>query len=910
MPPAGRLNTNGTLDTTFNPAPDGDVCALLLQSDGKLVVGGNFATLAGQPRNGIGRLNADGSPDGTFSADAGSVVYTLAMQPDGKILVGGAFLIFNGQLTSFVCRLNTNGTSDTNFVASAGNYVYSLAVQADGKILMGGLFTSMNGQTRNNLARVNTDGTLDTNFTTGVNSDIDSLVVQSDGRILVGGSYSQLGGQALNGLGRLNADGSVDTGFNPGVGGTYSVAIQRDGEILCATYYTLTRLTNTPVTESLTYTNSTITWLRGGGSPEAWRTTFESSTDLTNWVSLGAGSRIAGGWQCLGVSAPGNAHIRAHGFVTGGFFDSSQSYVEAFAGPVVVLTQPASRTNNAGTTATFTVQADGSPTLVYRWRTNGTNLSDGGNLSGAAQATLTLTNVLRADAAAYSVIVSNNFGAVTSAVANLTVIDPFISSAPANQYVDAGQSALFSVSATGTTLNYQWLQNGVSLSGQTNALLTLTNVQGSDSGSLFSVVVSNSFGSVTSSLVVLTVNAATADSLATVPNYPVRSMAVQPDRKILMSGLFSGVNGQTQAGIARLNSDGNLDTNFSAGLLGIPYSTGDPLVALQTDGKILLAGGISSVDGAPRNRLARLYPDGSLDAAFNPGADDDIYAMTAQPDGKIVVGGNFTNLAGRMCNRIGRLNADGTLDTNFNAAADGPVYAIALQADGKILVGGNFTNLAGQWRTNIGRFNADGTPDLGFNPGANGTVNAIAVLTNGSIAFGGDFTSLAGQPRNYIGRLDTNGAPDAAFNPGLDGPVESLAVQVDGRLLLGGTFTVVSGVSRTNLAQLNSDGSADATFNPNANNSVSCVAVQPDGKVIVAGSFDLLDGQPRQYIGRLNRYSQRDEQSHIQFNGHNMAKIGRRARGLADGLRGHHQRHGLGAADREQGCRWMAGHGI
>ena len=851
----GRLNPDGTLDATFNPGANGDVYSLLLQPDGRIVVAGSFTNLASQPRNYIGRLNADGSPDGTFSANSSNTVYTLALQPDGKILVGGAFHGFNGLATNYLCRLATNGVLDTSFVAAPDNEVHSLAVQADGKILAGGLFYYVNGEVHNDLARFNSDGSVDSSFTASVRpgylGDSDTIVIQSDGKILLGGTA--IGYFAFPYFARFNSDGTVDAGFAVNVpSGVHSIAIQRDGRILDATFSTLARLTNSPATESLTYTNSTITWLRGGGSPEVWRTTFETSTNLTQWVSRGAGTRIAGGWQRSGVSTRTNAYVRARGFVAGGYHNASQSYVEAYAGPVVVLTPPASRTNNAGTAATFTVLAGGSPTLTYRWRRNGTVLSDGGNLSGTTNATLAVTGVLHADAAAYSVVVSNNFGAVTSAVANLTVVDPFIAGAPVNQYVDAGQSAQFNVMAAGTALRYQWLRNGVPLNGETNTSLTLTDLQGTDAGSLFSVIVSNSFGSVTSSVASLTVNVATADPLNPLPNYEVRSVAVQPDGKILMGGYFSGVSGQTQSGVARLNADGTLDTNFIAGLLGIPFSTAYPVVALQTDGKILLAGFISYLDGATRNHLGRLNSDGSLDVAFDPGANDDIYAMTAQPDGKIVVGGSFNNLAGYACNRIGRLNADGTFDTNFTASADGTVYAIALQPDGKVLVGGNFANLAGQSRANIGRFNADGTPDLGFNPGANATVNAIAVLTNGNIAVGGDFTLLAGLPRHYLGRVDVNGVLDAGFNPGLDGPVESLAGQVEGRLVFGGTFTVVSGQNRTNLARLNSDGSADATFNPGANNTVSCVAVLPDGKVIVAGSFSSLDGQPRQNIGRLN----------------------------------------------------------
>ncbi len=849
----GRLNPDGTPDATFNPGADGDVYSLLPQPDGKIVVAGNFTRLAGQPRNYIGRLNADGSPDGTFSASSSNVVYTLAMQPDRKILVGGAFHGFNGLATNYLCRLDTNGVLDPGFVAAPDNEVHSLAVQADGKILAGGLFYYVNGEIHNDVVRFNSDGTVDSSFTASVRpgylGDSDTIVLQSDGRILVGGTA--IGYFEFPYFARFNSSGTVDASLTANVpSGVHSIAIQRDGKILNGTFSTLGRLTNSPATESLTYASPTITWLRGGGSPEVWRTTFETSTNLTRWVSRGEGTRIAGGWQRTGVFTRTNAYVRARGFVAGGYHNASQSFVEAYAGPVIILTPPASRTNSAGTTASFTVLADGSPTLSYRWRKNGANLPDGGNVSGATNATLTLTNVVHADAAAYSVVVSNNFGAVTGAVANLTVIDPFISSPPVDQYVDAGQDAQFNVTAAGTALNYQWLRNGVPLNGETNASLTLANAQGADAGSPFNVIVTNAFGSVTSSVAFLTVNVATVDPLNPLPDYQIRSVAVQPDGKILMSGILQA--GWVYSGVARLNADGTLDTSFLGSLLGIPWTTAYPVLALQTDGKILLAGAISQLDGVPRNHLGRLNPDGSLDPAFNPGANGDIYAMVAQPDGKIVIAGGFTSLAGQASSRIGRLNADGSFDTNFTASADGTVYSLALQPDGKVLAGGSFTSLSGQSCTNLGRLDTNGTLDSGFDSSANGDVNAIAVLPDGSIVAGGNFTAVAGQPCVHLGRLDSTGALDAGFNPAPDGPVNSLALQTDGRIVLGGTFSQVAGQSRTNLARVNSDGSADPTFNPGADNSVMCVAVQPDGKVIAAGSFGNADGQSRQYIARFN----------------------------------------------------------
>jgi uncharacterized delta-60 repeat protein len=853
-----RLNPDGTVDPAFTNGLWLEVDALALQADGKILVGGYFTNLAGQPRQSLGRLNADGSLDATFNPDVGPAnsVYSLAVQPDGRILVGGYVQSIGGQPVNNICRLHPNGTLDTNFTASPNGLIYSLAVQPDGKILAGGPFYLMNGESRYGIARLNTNGTLDTNFTGTVApnnlGEVTTISLQCDGKIVAGGGAT--GWFAYPYFARFHPDGTLDTSFVVNAPtGVRSAVIQRDGKILRAAQHSLARMTNAPATESLIYSNSIITWLRGGSAPEAWRTTFEYSTNRTNWTFIGSGTRVAGGWQRTGVSAPTNALLRARAFTTGGFFNSSSWFTESYVGPVMIISQPASRTNNATTTATFSVVADGTPTLTYRWRKNGTNLSNGGNISGATNTTLTLTNVLKADAAAYTVVVSNKYGAITSAVANLTVLDPFIVTPPSNQMINVGGTAQFNVVAAGTSsLKYRWLKNGGPLVGQTNTSLTISNAQAADSGSLFRVVITNASGAITSAPALLTVNVVTVDALNPQPNYEVYSVAVQPDAKILLAGNFSAFNGQGRSGVARLNTDGTVDTNFPASLVGIAFSPAEEEVAVQSDGKIVLAGGISYVNGATRERIGRLNIDGSLDIAFNPGAGPEIFAMTAQPDGKLLFAGSFTNLAGQARNRIGRLNSDGMLDTNFAATADGTIYAVAVQPDGKALVGGNFTLLGGQARNNVGRLNANGTLDTNFVASADATVKAIAVLTNGSIAIGGDFTTLNGQPRSRLGRLGTNGVLDATFNPAADGSIETLAVEVGGRLVVGGTFTSIGGHSRTNLALLNTDGTAEMTFNPGADGTVGSVAIQPDGKILVAGAFGTLNGQPRPFIGRLN----------------------------------------------------------
>jgi hypothetical protein len=167
-------------------------------------------------------------------------------------------------------------------------------------------------------------------------------------------------------------------------------------------------------------------------------------------------------------------------------------------GPAIVSV-PLSRTNVAGTTATFSVVAVGTPPLSYRWFRNETNgLSDGGKVSGATSATLVISNVLGVDAGSYTLVVTDVLGSATSSPpAGLTVVDPVITSQPVNQTNAAGTTALFTVEAYGTSPRYQWFRGGMAINGATGATLPVTVVSEADAAG-YSVVVSNQYGSLLS----------------------------------------------------------------------------------------------------------------------------------------------------------------------------------------------------------------------------------------------------------------------------------------------------------------------------------------------------------------------------------------------------------------------------
>lgn len=257
-----RLNSDGTLDTSFNigTGPSAAVNALLVQPDGKILLGGSFGTFNGAAKRMLVRLNTDGSVDTsftppTFAGSAGDSwrVESLAMLPDGKVLVGGSFYFSGSPFKASLCRITTSGAADTTFngitngahlSGSTGDIrsVLKIETTMDGSILVAGNFTAYNGTARQGLARLTSVGALDTTFNPTLNGAVNAILIQPDGRILLGGSFTTFNGGTANKLVRLSSAGVVETTFTAAggvgsdVGGTsgdvYSLALQADGRVL------------------------------------------------------------------------------------------------------------------------------------------------------------------------------------------------------------------------------------------------------------------------------------------------------------------------------------------------------------------------------------------------------------------------------------------------------------------------------------------------------------------------------------------------------------------------------------------------------------------------------------------------------------------------------------------------------
>jgi uncharacterized delta-60 repeat protein len=185
-----------------------------------------------------------------------------------------------------------------------------------------------------------------------------------------------------------------------------------------------------------------------------------------------------------------------------------------------------------------------------------------------------------------------------------------------------------------------------------------------------------------------------------------------------VGGSFTTFDGAVRAGVAKLLSSGTLDLTFTPATVsgGSVYA-----VAFQADGKVVIGGDFTAVGGQSRKRIARFNSDGTLDTGFNPGvgADGSVYAVAVQPDGKIILAGGFTSISGAIRNRVARLTSTGAVDSTFDVGlgANNTVYAISLLPSGKILLAGEFTSVNGLSRNGVARLNGDSGDTLQVQPG-------------------------------------------------------------------------------------------------------------------------------------------------------------------------------------------------
>ena len=679
-----RLNVDGIIDNTFDigSGPNGSVKSIIFQLDGKILVGGNFTTFNGVSKNYLVRLNSDGSIDNTFDIGAGANnnIRSIILQPNGKIVVGGDFTTFNNNPQNRLVRLNTNGSVDNafNIGSGANNYINTTVLQSDGKILVGGFFDIFNGISESRLVRLNSDGSIDNTFDTGTGAtyEVNSIAIQPDEKVIVGGYFTYFNEVAKQCLVRLNADGSIDNTFDIGLGANlgsiYSIIILPNHKIIIAGQFTA-------------FNNVSINRLA--------RLNIDGSVD--NTFNIGSGVNVGG--TVFNMEVLGNGKI-----LVGGWFTS---FNDNFSNHLVRINADGSFDN------TFQNNPWGANESVYQIAVQADNkIIVGGDFSifnGIEKKYLVRLN---SDGS-----IDNTFN---------------IGIGPNNVIRSVTIQADGKILVGGSFTAF----NGVSQ----NRLIRL-NVDGT---------IDNAF------------------NVGLAANNAVYAISIQQDHKIVVGGDFTTFQGISQSGLIRLYPDGSIDNSFTIGT-GVGTSIAAPslikTIVFQQDGKMLIGGNFDIFNGSSSKRfILRLNVDGSVDNTFNigTGANGGISSILLQSDGKIVLAGVLNEFNGTQANYLFRLNSDGSVDNTFNIGSGSNAFAgtstMALLSDGKILVGGWFTSFNGAPTSHLVCLNADGSVDNSFEvgSGASACVFYLTLQSDGKILLGGAFLSYNGFPTNHIVRLE------------------------------------------------------------------------------------------------------------------------------------------------------------
>ena len=713
--------TNNLLDSSFVPSLEnftGAVNAVAKQPDGKILVGGYFLSANGRERFGLARFNADGTLDESFNSLIGvfpTGVRAITVQPDGKILVGGFFSASDSQ--SNLIRLNANGSRDSTFTGTTNSTVYAIAIQPDGKILIGGAFTTVNFTTRFGSARLNNNGTLDTTFTLAVRT-VFSIAVQPDGNILLGGNFTLTSPNAVNRIVRVSNTGVIDTAFSAVASANNTVRaikIQLDGKIVLG---------------------GSFTTLNGNFRNALARLNADGTLDGVFNPSVGGSSTVS--IESLDLDASGK-------ILLGGTFSSINGSSRGNIGKL----------NSDGTLDT--------------------------SFSPATGANLTVRAVIAETSGSH--LIGGDF----------LIFDGIVKFRLARLNANGSPDAMFNAA-----VNYEGTVNDVEIQPDGRILVAgvFFYVNGIGYGSIARF---NADGTLDTSFANFAQSLFYGDV--------VEDIEIQPDGKILVGGNLILGNSPTNYGVVRLNSNGTVDSAFS------PVSiTSDLPTVLKTlpNGQILVGGRFSELNGVPRGGIARLNSNGSLDTSFAPSMSSfsAISDIAVKKDGKIIIGGSFATIDGVTRNNLAKLNSNGTLDASFSADASNSVTVIKMLADESLLVGGGFSTIGGVQRNRIAKLMPNGQIDTSFIPDFNlGMPSAdIEIYSDGRVIVAGIATP------GHLVILNTDGSTNAVFtnnqwfngNSSNNGFISDVEVQTNGKVVVGGSFKKVGNITRTGLARLNS----------------------------------------------------------------------------------------------------------
>lgn len=691
------ININGGIDTSFNTGIgfNNSVNCIIETSTGKIMVGGNFTNYNGNTSNRIILLNTDGSIDSSFIIGSGfnGNVLAIAIQSDGKLIIGGDFTTYNGNSVSKIVRLNSNGSIDTSFLVGTGfnNSIKSIAIQTDGKMLIGGSFTLYNGSNKNRIVRLNSNGALDTSFFTTFNNNVNKIALLSDGSSVVGGDFttctaivSGVSTQvSANRIIKLNNDGTINNTFGIGTGfnsTVYSIyPLVNDKIIICGNYTTYKGVISNKITQ-----------LNANGTVD---TTFISSGNgLDNSVlSIAVGAKILIGGSFNStvntVSGPLNSNRIRVLNDDGSFFTSFANKVGIYPDSSVpnyvmaIAIKSDGKILVGGNSETYNSSIANSIVLLDNNGYVDSSFSSGTGFTGANPYIRCI--VPQPDG---KILVSGYFTYyngvqftkyITRLNSNGSIDNSFSTSSLQNYstyliclqpdgkiilgetnytyYNGIPSARIIRLNNNGTVDNSFVSNTGFNLGITTIVLQTDGKILVGGNFTTYNGVSSNR-------IIRLNANGSIDNSFQIGSGFDniIYDITVQSDNKILVGGNFMNYNGTPAKRIIRLNSNGTIDSSFI--IVGTSFDKSISKIKIQADGKILIGGSFTNYNGIIANNLIRLNNDGTKDTSFlteaspnNTLASSYVNDIDLQTDGKILVVGSFFNTIDNTRRSIARL---------------------------------------------------------------------------------------------------------------------------------------------------------------------------------------------------------------------------------------------------------------
>lgn len=638
-----RINSNGSHDENFNVGTgfNNTVNTIVVQPDGKILVGGTFTSYNGVTCNRIVRLHSTGEIDDTFNTGSGfgGEVNSLAIDSNDRILVGGNYTVFNGlNNKNRIVRLNPNGTLDNNFTGTGctGGAVNKIVVLPNGNIVLAGNFTNYNGAGNKwRIVKIGSDGVLvsGTNFNSinGFNYDVyDIALDQSTGDLLVGGEFTTYNGHPLNRICRLTENGDIDNTFLIGTGvhgnEVRSIAIQQDNKIIC----------------SGSFTEYQKTW-----RPRILRIHANGLLDNTL-------NRIWGftnnNLSSPSVSTQKSIVVQPDGKILVGGDFSRYNGVNYFG---LIRLHP-----NGDIDTTFKVQfASNNMVNVVKLDTLNQKIYIGGNFTSYNSQSRNRIARLNWDGTLdMTFSVQQGFNSTVHDIAIQPTDGKIVVGGEFSTYDNINRNRLARINSNGV------LDVGFTVNN-------LANNSGGISGTVYTLDLQNDgyilvggtfsqYNGVNRSNIARIDNTSVLDETFNVGlGGTVYDILVQPDGKIIVGG---GVFGNFNSRIVRLNTNGTLDQEFHANAGTGSYIGTIRAIAIDSDNRITIGGRWSLPGTGGDGRIMRLNDNGTTDSAFNPGTgfNNTVHSIALHQDSAVLVGGIFSICQNYFIYGMARLNAE------------------------------------------------------------------------------------------------------------------------------------------------------------------------------------------------------------------------------------------------------------